>query len=236
MMWYVLTGAGDEDGTPANADWMVESNQENAHLGGEVSTAGDFNNDGYDDVLVGSPYFDVTDPTPIVNAGQVMIWFGSDQGLGPNATPADADWFAQGDQEGSLFSFVVDTAGDVNADGEADVIVGAYQYDHPEEGEGAAFAYYGSEAISGLVAINDSPTSLGDTTTFTATVTHGSNITFNWDFGDGGTDSGSVVSHNYTSPGVFTAIVTAVNPVSVDTDQTTAVILNRIFVPLIKKH
>lgn len=238
FLWYgSIDGLnGGEDGTPANAAWMVESNQASAHLGGEVSTAGDFNNDGYDDVLVGSPYYDVTDPTPIDNAGQAMIWFGSDQGLGPNATPADADWYAQGDQENSLYSFVVDTAGDVNADGEADVIVGAYQYDHPEEGEGAAFAYYGSEAIAGLVAANDSPTPLGHTTSFTATVTQGSNITFTWDFGDGGAGSGAVVSHHYSSPGVYTATVTAANPVSIDTAETSVVVLNRILVPLIKKH
>ena len=146
FLWY-----GSEDGlnegvagTPANADWMVESNQAGAHLGTEVSSAGDFNNDGYDDVMVGAPYYDIVTPT-INNAGMVMIWYGSDQGLGPDATPIDADWYAHSDQGGSMFGFVVDSAGDVNNDGRSDVLVGAYGYDNPEVDEGAAFVYLSVE-------------------------------------------------------------------------------------------
>jgi hypothetical protein len=38
----------------------------------------------------------------------------------------------------------VASAGDVNGDGYADLIVGAYQQDNPETNEGQAYVYFGS--------------------------------------------------------------------------------------------
>jgi ELWxxDGT repeat protein len=70
------------------------------------------------------------------------------------------------------------------------------------------------QAISGLSAVNDSPTALGQPTTFTATITVGSNVTYTWDFGDGAAGSGPVASHTYAAAGPYTATVTAANPVS----------------------
>jgi hypothetical protein len=63
---------------------------------------------------------------------------------------------------------------------------------------------------AGLMAINDSPTLLGSTTTLTASITAGGNIDFNWDFGDGQQGQGDVVTHIYPAPGVYTATVTVV--------------------------
>jgi uncharacterized repeat protein (TIGR01451 family) len=70
------------------------------------------------------------------------------------------------------------------------------------------------EAISGLVAINDSPTLLGNSTTLTASVTAGDNVVYTWAFGDGTGGSGAVMSHVYPLVGVYTAVVTASNSVS----------------------
>ncbi len=70
------------------------------------------------------------------------------------------------------------------------------------------------DAITGLVALNDSPTLLGETTILTASVISGTNMTFEWDLGDGITDTGSIVSHAYTDAGIYTATVTASNAVS----------------------
>jgi hypothetical protein len=92
--------------------------------------------------------------------------------------------------------------------------------------------------IDGLSATNDSPTLLGDTTTFTATVTGGTSIVYTWDFGDGGTATGAVVTHVYATAGNFPATVTATNSLGFEEAETTAVIVPPkyyTFLPIISK-
>jgi hypothetical protein len=91
------------------------------------------------------------------------------------------------------------------------------------------------EAISGLTATNDSPTNIGEATNFQATVNEGTNVTFTWDFGDGITGTGAIVSHTYLAPGEYLATVTAENPVSSATAETTVEVTSRVFFPFITK-
>jgi hypothetical protein len=105
-----------------------------------VGTAGDVNGDGYDDILVGAPYYD----NPEGDEGGIFVWYGSAGGLGENGTPENADWRAESNQASALFGYSVGTAGDVNGDGFDDIIVGAWLYDNPQSGEGMAFVWYGS--------------------------------------------------------------------------------------------
>jgi PKD repeat protein len=88
----------------------------------------------------------------------------------------------------------------------------------------AAFKILGStlEPISGLSAINDSPTVLGETTILSATVISGTNVAYKWDLGDGIPGTGALISHIYPNLGVYTATVTASNAVS--TAQATTVV------------
>ncbi len=79
-------------------------------------------------------------------------------------------------------------------------------------------------SIVGLAADNDSPTKLGAATTLTAAITAGSNVSYAWDFGDGETGSGAVVTHTYPNIDVFTAVVTASNSVSLVAAPTTVTI------------
>jgi uncharacterized repeat protein (TIGR01451 family) len=72
-------------------------------------------------------------------------------------------------------------------------------------------------SISGLEVVNDSPTILGQTTTFTASVSAGTVLTYAWDFGDGQSGMGGIVSHSYSAPGVYTVTLTASNSVSSET-------------------
>jgi uncharacterized repeat protein (TIGR01451 family) len=99
----------------------------------------------------------------------------------------------------------------------------------PEEGAAGAYTntVHVEEPISDLEAINDSPTPLGDATTLTATVTAGSNVSYAWAFGDDSSfvvGPSSVVTHTYPAPGLYTALVTASNPVGVLTATTTVTI------------
>ena len=93
-------------------------------------------------------------------------------------------------------------------------------------------------AITGLTADNDSPTILADATTFTATVTAGSDVSYTWYFGDDAMAPGQVVTHNYGLPGTYTATVTAANSVSMVTATTTVTILEPeylLFLPVAMK-
>jgi hypothetical protein len=128
------------NGTPANADWTAESNQDNAYFGASVSTAGDVNGDGYDDIIVGAYAYD----NGQASEGAAFVWHGSASGLGASGTPANADWTDEGDQAGAYFGYSVSTAGDVNGDGYADIIVGGHTYDNGQAEEGRVWVYHGS--------------------------------------------------------------------------------------------
>jgi PKD repeat protein len=80
--------------------------------------------------------------------------------------------------------------------------------------------------ISGLSVSNDSPTQLGKTTTFTATTISGTNVIFDWDFGDGVKDSGQIVTHTYSATGWYTATITATNSATQLTDTTRVKIID----------
>jgi PKD repeat protein len=80
----------------------------------------------------------------------------------------------------------------------------------------------GDVAIGGLAATNDSPTDLGGTTTLTATITAGTDVTYAWDLGDETSAVGAVVTHVYPAIGTYTATVTATNSLG-DSTATTLV-------------
>jgi len=65
--------------------------------------------------------------------------------------------------------------------------------------------------ITGLAAVNNSPSLPGETVTFTATIATGTNVTYSWDFGDGAGGAGKVATHVYALPGQYTATLTATN-------------------------
>ena len=128
---------GSPSGLSTTPAWTVESNQAGAQLGTSVASAGDINGDGYADVLVGTPYFQNT----LIDEGRVTLYLGSAGGL-----PASPSWTAYGGQAGARLGFALGTAGDVNGDGFADVLVGAPFFDNGQADEGRALVYLGSPA------------------------------------------------------------------------------------------
>jgi hypothetical protein len=130
---------GSASGPKLTPSWTEAGDQAGSAFGTSVSTAGDINGDGYTDVLVGAPLYDNGQAVE----GRAFLYLGSASGL--PSTPA---WTAEGDQIGAQFGWSVATAGDVNGDGNSDVIVGALFYDNGQTDEGRAYLYMGS--ASGL--------------------------------------------------------------------------------------
>jgi hypothetical protein len=133
---------GSPGGLATTFAWRVESNQAQAWFGSSVSNAGDVNGDGYDDVLVGARYYD----NPELDEGRAYLYQGSSTGLSTTAA-----WTAEINQAAAGFSYAVSAAGDINADGFGDVIVGANTYSNGQSTEGAAYVYLGS--ATGLSSI-----------------------------------------------------------------------------------
>jgi hypothetical protein len=146
FLWYgSSTGLGN-DGTTNNADWQGESDQMDAEFGLRVASAGDVNGDGYDDILVSAYEYDSGE----TNEGKVFVWYGSSTGLGANGTPANADWTAESDDPTAGFGLRVASAGDVNGDGYADIMVAAPHFGSGQSDEGKVFLWYGGSGGLGL--------------------------------------------------------------------------------------
>ncbi|MBI2896501.1 MAG: FG-GAP repeat protein, partial [Deltaproteobacteria bacterium] len=79
------------------------------------STAGDVNGDGFDDVIVGAPWFYNGE----FSQGRTFVYHGSEVGL--DAAPA---WTAEADPVGQQFGYSVSTAGDLDGDDFDEVVVG----------------------------------------------------------------------------------------------------------------
>jgi hypothetical protein len=137
---FVFLGgaAGVASGSPASASATFQSNQANGQLGISVAGAGDTNGDGFADVVVSGTVYD----SGQTDEGVALLFYGGPAGTG-NGDPATADAVFQFDQANASFGTSVAGAGDVDADGFDDVIVGAWIFDSGQTDEGAAFLYFG---------------------------------------------------------------------------------------------
>jgi hypothetical protein len=123
----------------AGADARLESDQANAAMGCSVASAGDVNGDGYADVIVGAAGYNAGQ----AHTGAVFVFLGSASGVA-SGSPGGAHAKLESDRTPSALGWSAASAGDVNGDGYADVIVGASSYSTGQTGEGAAFVFLGS--------------------------------------------------------------------------------------------
>jgi Ca2+-binding RTX toxin-like protein len=112
-----------------------------SYAGWSVSSAGDVNGDGYDDIIIGAPY----GSRGGTDAGEAYVIFG-----GTTMTDVDladlkgAGFVIQGDKAGDFAGWSVSSAGDVNGDGFDDLLVGVPYGDRGGADAGATYVVFES--------------------------------------------------------------------------------------------
>lgn len=117
------------------------------NFGASVSSAGDVNNDGYDDVIVGAFGYNS-------NTGRAYVYYGG------STMDNTADVTMTGQDYNQFFGSSVSSAGDVNGDSYDDLVIGAYGYN---SGVGRAYIYHGGSAMDNAADLTVDGEAAGDT-------------------------------------------------------------------------
>lgn len=129
LFWRVAARAGSTMVTGFGPTWQVTIGSRNAPLSTSWGSVLDVNGDGFADIAVGAPH----------NTAHVYLYLGSATGVPTTASitlsPADADAVE--------FGRTIASAGDVNGDGFADLVVGSRDAAFTP-GPGRAYVYFGS--------------------------------------------------------------------------------------------
>jgi Ca2+-binding RTX toxin-like protein len=167
---YVVFGSNSGFGAGLDLSTLNGSNgfaingiAANDFSGSSVSSAGDVNGDGFDDLIIGAVS---ADPNGLNGAGQSYVVFGSNSGFGAslnlsmlNGSNGFAiNGIATYDQSG----FSVSSAGDVNGDGFDDLIIGAgYADPNGIRSAGQSYVLFGK----GTTPTNQPPVANADSAT-----------------------------------------------------------------------
>jgi hypothetical protein len=127
-------------------------------FGWNVSTAGDVNKDGYSDFVIGAPFTDALGN----DAGSIYLFYGFPGISSSKIDAVNANVSIKGNLAGDLFGWDVACAGDLNADGYDDIIIGAPGND---SNRGTVYIFYGQDSKTwqgGFYAYNANVTITGD--------------------------------------------------------------------------
>ncbi|SEO33740.1 FG-GAP repeat-containing protein, partial [Pseudorhodobacter antarcticus] len=122
--------------------FVINGVSANDNSGQSVSSAGDVNGDGFDDLIVGALYDDPNGN----NSGASFVVFGKTDGTAVELSAIEAGsggFVINGVSALDRSGFSVSSAGDVNGDGFDDLIVGAKLDDPNGSNSGASFVVFG---------------------------------------------------------------------------------------------
>lgn len=127
-------------------------------LAAYVCGQGDYNGDGYNDILVGAHGFDFPDTDgTIANAGAVYFIPGSTTSWSDSHSLGDiASSYFHGEAENDMAGYSCSGLGDVNGDGIDDFIIASPGHQDETYGKGAYYLFYGKkEFFSDSVNLSD---------------------------------------------------------------------------------
>ena len=159
---YVVYGGASAPGTNGVLDlgaldgtngFILTGIGYDARSGSSVSSAGDVNGDGYDDLIIGAPY---AFPNGDRRAGETYIVYGGASAPGTGgvlnleALDGTNGFTLTGIDAGDRSGFSVSSAGDVNGDGYDDLIIGARFADpNGDRDAGETYVVYGGASAPG---------------------------------------------------------------------------------------
>jgi hypothetical protein len=125
----------------ANSDVEIAGSS-GFELGFSLSNVDDLNDDGFDDIIVGSP-------KNSGDTGAVYVFFGNET-MNPYLTIMDADVTMFGEAVGDKFGYSISKAKDMNGDGINDMVVGApYHDDGAKFNSGSIYIFEGGILMDG---------------------------------------------------------------------------------------
>lgn len=155
--WSCTTTVEDDDAASATATsktkvqpWIALTG-ENAgdQAGYAVSSAGDVDGDGIDDIIVSAPNFDDAGS----NAGRAYIFLGKSFGRISTIDIGDADYILTAEARGDLVGHSVASAGDVDGDGKGDLLISAHSNDDGGTRSGKIYLVLG-KSLGSTIKIN----------------------------------------------------------------------------------
>ena len=142
-VWLYLGGPSGLE----TASWNSNAPQAGARFGYSLSGAGDINGDGFDDIIVGAPYYDGDE----VDSGAAFVYLGNTDSSG---LETEAAWSHVADQVGVDYGAAVAGLGDIDGNLLADFAVGAYNYHNQISDEGSVWVYKSRPEGLGSVVVD----------------------------------------------------------------------------------